>query len=49
MQPMITLLGQHAGDPNNGVFEIDALADTRAKQCIMDEACFKAFMGEIQI
>ena len=42
MQPMITLLGQHAGSPNNSVYEINALADTRAEQCIMDKACFKA-------
>ena len=41
-QPMVTLLGQLCNNPDNDVFEVDALADTGAEQCIMDETCFKA-------
>ena len=45
MQPMVTLLGQPCSNLNNSVFKVDALADTGAEQCIMDEACFKAIPG----
>merc|ERR1712015_178829 len=41
-----TLLGQSCSHHNNSVFEIEALNNTGAAQCIMDETCFKAIPGQ---
>ena len=44
-QPMVRVLGQPCSDLNSSIFEVDALADTGAEQCIMDKACFRAIPG----
>ena len=43
---MITLIGQQQGTDNQNVFEIEALADTGADACIMDETKWKSIPGK---
>merc|ERR1712015_48083 len=45
-KPLITLLGQQQDTDNQNVFEIEALADTGADACIMDETKWKSIPGK---
>ena len=43
--PMISLIGQQLDTDNHNVFEVKALADTGADECIMDENTWRSLPG----